>query len=223
MHLKFGHLFDVKIDKEGSFIVSISLISTLLSLAVSGLHSITLIFAFISFILVFFFRDPTRIMPKGENIIISPADGKIIDLNISKLPNELEISDDQDYYKIGIFLNIFDVHSQRIPISGNVELVQYFSGTFLNATSEKCSEENERNYILISHDSNKKILMCQIAGFLARRISCYNKVGDSVYCGEKCGFIKFGSKVDIYIPANCAIKVSLGQSMIAGETILATL
>ena len=165
-----------------------------------------------------FFRDPERKSPEGDNLILSPADGKIISI--------IETYDDEylksDCYKISIFMSPFNVHVNRIPISGRIEYLKYYPGKYLVAFEEKSSVNNERMSIGVNSKFGK-IKFVQIAGFIARRIVTDLKIDQDVKAGERFGMIKFGSRVDVFLPKNSKIKVNLRQKVYAGETILATI
>ena len=172
---------------------------------------------FISIILLlftfYFFRDPERTVPIGEDILVSPADGIIT--NITELKEGKK-----NYTKVSIFLSVFNVHIQRLPISGEISKIDYFEGKFINATLDKASEENERLKLTIK-SGNNKIHVTQIAGLIARRIICNVKLKDKINQGDRYGIIKFGSRVDIEFPHNFNLFVNIGQQCIGGETIIA--
>ena len=168
---------------------------------------ILLIFTF------YFFRDPERVVPIGNDILVSPADGLIT--NITKIKEGKKL-----YTKVSIFLSIFNVHIQRLPISGEVTKVDYIEGKFINATLDKASDENERLKITIKNGNNL-IYVTQIAGLIARRIVNYVKPNEKINQGERYGIIKFGSRVDIEFPNNFKLLVNEGQQCIGGETIIA--
>ncbi|MDA8668889.1 phosphatidylserine decarboxylase family protein [Alphaproteobacteria bacterium] len=168
---------------------------------------ILLIFTF------YFFRDPERVVPLGDDILVSPADGLITNISETK-------EGKKTYTKVSIFLSIFNVHIQRLPISGTIAKVDYIEGKFINATLDKASDENERLKITIKN-SNNLIYVTQIAGLIARRIINYVKSDQSVNQGERYGIIKFGSRVDIEFPNNFKLLVNEGQQCIGGETIIA--
>jgi phosphatidylserine decarboxylase len=163
-----------------------------------------------------FFRDPERKTPEGKNLVISPADGKVISIIKTFDPEYLQTN----CYRIAIFMSPLNVHVNRIPISGNVEYLKYYPGKYLVAFEEKSSENNERMSVGIKSDYGK-IRFTQIAGFIARRIVNELKEGMEVKAGERFGMIKFGSRVDLYLPLNAQIKVKENQKVYAGETILA--
>ena len=170
----------------------------------------------------YFFRNPQRITPLGDGLVISPADGIITRIEESIPPNELKWKKEV-HTRISIFLNIFDVHVNRIPVDGIIKKIHYHPGKFFNAALDKASDHNERNFILIETPQHKEILVIQIAGFIARRILCDVHKGDTVRSGQVFGMIRFGSRVDIYLPRGVHPQVVKGQRMIGGETILADL
>lgn len=171
------------------------------------LSLILLIFSF------YFFRDPERVVPIGDDILVSPADGLIT--NITEIKEGKKT-----YIKVSIFLSIFNVHIQRLPISGEVNKVDYIEGKFINATLDKASDENERLKITIKNGNNL-IYVTQIAGLIARRIVNYVKPNENINQGERYGIIKFGSRVDIEFPNSFKLLVNEGQQCIGGETIIA--
>jgi phosphatidylserine decarboxylase len=170
-----------------------------------------------------FFRDPIRTTPRGENYIVSPADGLITMIVNGPPPPQLsgaDALDGADYTRVSIFMSVFDVHINRAPISGRVKRVAYVPGKFVNADLDKASEDNERQYLLIENSDGLKVGFTQIAGLVARRILAFVREGDMVEAGQRIGLIRFGSRVDVYLPAGAAPRVLLGQRAIAGETIL---
>ena len=175
----------------------------------------TLFVVFLIFLIFtcYFFRDPERVVPLGDDILTSPADGLITNISEIKIGNK-------KYTKVSVFLSIFNVHIQRIPISGEITKVDYFEGKFINATLDKASEENERLKLTIK-SKNNLIHVTQIAGLIARRIICNVKPKDKINQGDRYGIIKFGSRVDIEFPENFDLLVSVGQQCIGGETIIA--
>jgi phosphatidylserine decarboxylase len=164
----------------------------------------------------YFFRDPARISPAGDHLILSPADGKIVLVGNAKEQDFLGSESTQ----ISIFLSPLDVHINRVPISGKVRYFKYVKGDYLVAFHDKASEKNERTIIGIEN-GNFRILMRQVAGFIARRIVCSLKVDDDVIAGERFGMIKFGSRVDVLIPTQAEVKVGVNDRVVAGETVLA--
>lgn len=171
---------------------------------------------------VYFFRDPDRVTPLREGLIVSPADGIVQKIVKCVAPPELELGADERT-RISIFLNVFDVHVNRIPIEGSISVLHYHAGKFFNAALDKASEDNERQLIKITTPDSLTLGVVQIAGLLARRILCNLKEGQSVKTGERFGMIRFGSRVDLYLPADAVPLVIEGQRAIGGETILADL
>ena len=169
----------------------------------------------------YFFRDPERVKPDKNNILLSPADGKILFVGKSKSPDNLSDNQSKEMQKISIFMNVFDVHINRIPISGKISWLKYVPGIFLNASLDKSSEDNERMIIKIEYSKNKYVYVVQIAGLIARRIKCDLSENQSVEIGDRFGLIRFGSRVDLYFPNDFDPLVYKGQTSIAGETILA--
>jgi len=164
-----------------------------------------------------FFRDPQRIVPLGKDLVISPADGRIVVVEKAHDPYA-----NREALKISVFMNVFNVHSNRCAVSGLIKQVTYFPGKFFNASIDKASTENERNAVVI--DANGKIVtLVQIAGLVARRILCYIHVNDRVKRGERYGFIRFGSRVDVYLPLEAEPLVSVGEKVFATNTALARL
>jgi len=178
-----------------------------------------------------FFRDPVRVVPKGGGLIIAPADGLVSLIREVEPPRELQVEDGSGSPRLGsapvtrisIFMSVFDVHINRAPIGGTVRRVVYIPGKFLNADLDKASEENERQHLLIEAADGTVIGFTQIAGLVARRIVPFVKPGDIIAAGQRIGLIRFGSRVDVYLPAGTDAKVILGQKIVAGETILGEL
>ena len=171
-----------------------------------------------------FFRDPVRTTPRGENFIVAPADGLIT--MIARVPPPPELRGPEglaegDYTRVSIFMSVFDVHINRSPITGRVKRIAYVPGKFINADLDKASEDNERQHFLVEGSDGLRIGFTQIAGLVARRILSFVKEGDAVEAGQRVGLIRFGSRVDVYLPAGTAPRVILGQRSIAGETVLA--
>jgi phosphatidylserine decarboxylase len=171
-----------------------------------------------------FFRDPIRTTPKGEGLIVAPADGLITMIASVPPPREMAGEDglaEGTYTRVSIFMSVFDVHINRTPIAGEIKRVVYISGKFLNADLDKASEDNERQHILVEGMGGLRIGFTQIAGLVARRIVPWVKPGDFVATGQRVGLIRFGSRVDVFLPEGTAPQVILGQRTIAGETIIA--
>ncbi len=172
-----------------------------------------LIFLILLIFTFYFFRDPERVIPLGEDILVSPADGLITNITEFK-------EGKKNYTKVSIFLSVFNVHIQRLPVSGEITKIDYIEGKFINATLDKASEDNERLRLTLKSGSNN-IYVTQIAGLIARRIICYLKVNERVNQGDRYGIIKFGSRVDIEFPNSYNLMVNVGQQCIGGETIIA--
>ena len=176
-----------------------------------------------------FFRDPRRVTPLGENLLVAPADGLITLIKQIEPPRELVSNDGTGHpglpegpvTRVSIFMSVFDVHINRTPIAGTVARVVYIPGKFLSADLDKASEENERQHILIERGDGRSIGFTQIAGLVARRIVPFVKPGDVLTSGQRVGLIRFGSRVDVYLPAGTEPKVLVGQRVVAGETVLA--
>lgn len=171
-----------------------------------------------------FFRDPIRTTPRGDKLVVSPADGLITMIARVPPPPELRGPEglaDGDYTRVSIFMSVFDVHINRAPISGRVKRVAYVPGKFVNADLDKASEDNERQYLLIEGSDGVRIGFTQIAGLVARRILTFVREGDMVDIGQRVGLIRFGSRVDVYLPSGTSPRVLLGQRAVAGETVLA--
>lgn len=161
-----------------------------------------------------FFRDPERAIPQEPQVVVSPGDGKVVEI-----VEEQDPLLDAPYRRISIFLNVFDVHVQRTPVEGRIEQIKYNKGKFLNAASHKASFDNEQNAIIIDTGQHK-ILVKQIAGLIARRIVCWAKEGDNYSLGQRYGLIRFGSRVDLFLPLNATLKVSLGDRVSGGSSII---
>lgn len=172
-----------------------------------------------------FFRDPVRTTPSDPNLIVAPADGLVT--MIKQVPTPVELGGEGglmgEYTRVSIFMSVFDVHINRSPIAGTVRRIAYVPGKFLNADLDKASEDNERQHFLVEREDGVRIGFTQIAGLVARRIMSFVKEGDRVAAGERIGLIRFGSRVDVYLPAGTGSQVLLGQRTIAGETVLGEL
>lgn len=171
-----------------------------------------------------FFRDPIRVTPRGEGLIVSPADGLVTMIERVPLPREMagpQALGSKPLVRVSIFMSVFDVHINRTPVSGTVRHVIYVSGKFLNADFDKASEENERQHIIVEDRNGVRVGFTQIAGLVARRIVSFVKAGDMVVAGQRIGLIRFGSRVDVFVPEGHGCQVALGQRAIAGETVIA--
>jgi phosphatidylserine decarboxylase len=170
--------------------------------------------------IAYFFRDPWRVTPRREGLLISPADGTVVSLAPVPPPAELEMGEDP-VVRIGIFLDIFDVHVTRVPIGGRVAALRYTKGRFIDASREEASRQNERMAIRIAPPEGPEIAFVQVAGLIARRIVCDLREGQQVAVGQRMGIIRFGSRVDIYCPPPYVPMVIAGQRMVGGETVIA--
>jgi len=194
------------------FIIPLVIITVILALTpllwLAGVSGLLMLFV------LNFFRDPERTIPNEEGVIVSPGDGKVVEI-----VEEKDALLDEPYRRISIFLNVFNVHVQRTPVAGRIERIKYNKGKFLNAASHKASLENEQNAMII-HTGKEKVLVKQIAGLIARRIVCWAKEGDNYSLGKRYGLIRFGSRVDLFLPLNAEIKVSLGDHVSGGSSII---
>ena len=169
----------------------------------------------------YFFRDPPRVTPLREGLVVSPADGRVNLITTAVPPAELNLPP-EPMTRISVFMNVFDCHVNRSPVTGRIVQILYTPGLFLNAELDKASEDNERNALVIE-TAGTKIGVVQIAGLVARRIVSFVKIGDHLSTGERFGLIRFGSRLDIFVPLNAQVLVGLGQNAVAGETVLADL
>ena len=170
----------------------------------------------------YFFRDPERVVPNEDGIMVSPADGIVSLLEPAVPPSELGLGS-EPMTRVSVFMSVFNCHVNRIPAAGRITTVAYHHGKFLNASLDKASEQNERNGITVELSDGRQYGVVQIAGLVARRIMCWSKEGSDMQRGERFGLIRFGSRLDIYLPSGAESTVQIGQTMIAGETIIARL
>ena len=216
---KFKKLISI-IHREGWKFSAISLFVSLILLVIWPLLS------FVSFLTTFFilwfFRDPERNTPITEGKIISPADGKVCLIDLSVPPKELQYGTGE-MQRVCIFMNVFNVHINRVPVKGEIKKIIYKEGSFFNASLDKASEKNERNSIIIKTENGIEIVVVQIAGLIARRILSFVSNGDKLNSGERFGLIRFGSRVDVYLPKTFKPEVNIGDKTIAGETIIGSL
>jgi len=168
----------------------------------------------------YFFRDPKRAVPENAGLLVSPADGVVSLIERAVPPDELGMGPEA-LVRVSVFMSVFNCHVNRAPIAGKVTAVAYRPGKFFNASLDKASEENERNALAIDLADGRRIAVVQIAGLVARRIVCWKKPGDSVRTGERFGLIRFGSRLDVYLPEGVHPQVALGQTMVAGESVIA--
>ncbi len=205
----------VSVALEGIPYIIISAFTTLI-FAIMGCWPVALLGLGVTCFVGHFFRDPERVGPENAEAVASPADGKVI-----KVTREADPVTGEQRQVIAIFMNVFNVHVNRMPVSGKVELVRYIPGKFFNASFDKASEDNERNIVVVTGKGNQRFTMVQIAGLIARRIVCWAEPADKLKRGERFGLIKFGSRVDLYMPDGYVPLVSVGQKVVAGETPLA--
>ncbi|MBL0725397.1 MAG: phosphatidylserine decarboxylase family protein [Alphaproteobacteria bacterium] len=195
---------------------------SILLLAITGLSFTTLLATSITLCLCGFFRNPCRVTPEEEGLVVSPADGIVTAIDITSPLPTMGLGDEK-MLKVTIFLSVFNVHINRIPIDGKVLKVVYTKGKFEHAGKPKATDHNEHNIVAIETKSGKKMSVVQIAGFVARRIICNINEDDFCTTGESYGIIKFGSRVDLFLPKECKSLVKIGQTMIGGETIISKL
>lgn len=205
----------IPVAREGLPFIIIALVVTVVAWFV-GLSLLFGLFLILTVFVVSFFRDPEREIPEDTNSIISPADGKVI--KVEKVYEDRILRD--DVIKISIFMTVFNVHVNRVPASGRVLSVLYNPGKFLSANLDKASLENEQNAILLETPSGKRMVFNQIAGLVARRIVCYAKEGMDLTRGERFGLIRFGSRLDVYLPTDCRVTVKVDDKVSAGSSIL---
>ena len=206
-----------KLHKEGYRFVAISGVITFILLLIS--NALGLISFVIAVWVYYFFRDPERFPINDDNYLVSPADGKITQIIETNGPQELGL-EGKKYTRISVFMDVLCCHVNRIPNSSKVEEIFYKPGKYINATLDKASEDNERNYVKLKNSAGDETILVQIAGMIARRIVCDVKVGDEMKQGDRFGIIRFGSKVDIYFE-NYELLVKKNQNTVAGETLLA--
>jgi phosphatidylserine decarboxylase len=200
--------------REGWPFVALALIAALAVHVLAGFWWSLPLWLVLLFV-VQFFRDPPREIPTQANAVLSPADGRIVKVERTRDPYT-----DRDTLLISVFMNVFNVHSNRAPVDGTVERIDYQTGKFINADLDKASTENERNAMVVRLDG-ERITVVQVAGLIARRILCYVKAGDRLARGQRYGFIRFGSRVDVYLPLSARPRVAVGDVVAATSTILA--
>jgi phosphatidylserine decarboxylase len=204
---------DSIIAHEGYPFIIVALIVTVF-LAFSGIFWLFCLLTLITFFIIWFFRNPERHFQEEEKVVISPADGKVIKVEDIEMQGAIA----GKLKKISIFMNVFSVHVNRAPCAGKIEAINYHKGKFFSANLDKASLDNERNDINIRTENGSSIWAVQIAGLIARRIVCWVKLGDTVKKGERIGLIRFGSRVDVYLPADSRLVVKIGEKVRAGET-----
>ena len=213
----FNSIFP-KIHKEGYKFLAISILITFVILFFS--QFLGAIFIVITIWVYYFFRDPERYSINDDKYLVSPADGLVTGISEKSGPEELRL-ENTSYTRVSVFMNVFNCHVNRVPSSGKVEEIFYKPGKFLNASLDKASEENERNYFKIKMLNGEEIIIVQIAGLIARRIVCEVEQGQDLKQGDRIGMIRFGSRVDIFFK-NKKILAKLGQNVVAGESLLAS-
>ena len=207
-----------KIHKEGYKFLAISILATFIVLLFSKFLGFLLILTTIW--VYYFFRDPERYPINDDSYLVSPADGLITDISERSGPEELRL-ENTTFTRVSVFMNVFNCHVNRIPSAGQIDEIYYKPGKFLNASLDKASEENERNYFKIKLTNGEEIVLVQIAGLIARRIVCEVEQGQNLKQGERIGMIRFGSRVDIYFK-NKKVLAKLGQNVISGESLIAS-
>ena len=195
------------------FVISVSVYPFFITLSVIGFM--------VTIFTLWFFRDPERNTPQDSNLIISSADGKVCLIDEAYPPEELPI-EPQKMKRICVFMNVFNVHVNRSPVQGNVDHIVYKEGKFLNASLDKASDKNERNSLVLNTQNGTKIIVVQIAGLIARRILGFISLNHNLDQGERFGLIRFGSRVDIYMPIDAILKCKVGDKVVAGESTLAS-
>lgn len=207
----------VPIHKEGyRFIAIFFVVSAVLGMLWEPLFWIGLI---LTAWCAYFFRDPVRVTPQDDDLVISPADGRVSSVQMMVPPADLNLGSDP-MLRISVFMNVFNCHVNRAPMAGRITGISYREGSFLNAELDKASDENERNGLTI-HTAHGEIGVVQIAGLVARRILCWARPLDQIATGERFGLIRFGSRLDVYLPATAEPRVIVGQTAVAGETVIA--
>jgi phosphatidylserine decarboxylase len=211
--MNYPHPF---IAREGWPFLAIAVVAAALVAAYNVVWSIP--FWIVALFVLQFFRDPAREVPGDAMTVVSPADGRIVAVEKAHDPYL-----DREAIKVSVFMNVFNVHSNRAPVDGEVKQIWYHAGSFVNAALDKASTENERNALWIRADAGADVTCVQVAGLIARRILCYARSGDKMRRGQRYGFIRFGSRVDVYLPGSARIRAALGDKVYAASTILASL
>jgi phosphatidylserine decarboxylase len=206
------------IAREGWVLIGGSFLLAALWTSFAGFGFVAALLWILFLLVTQFFRDPPRTAPTLPDVVLSPADGQIV-----KVEKTIDPFTNKDAILISVFMNIFNVHCQRSPVEGTVEDVQYYPGKFLNADLDKASTENERNAVVMRLKDGQAITVVQVAGLVARRILCYVQKGDELSRGERYGFIRFGSRLDVYLPTDAEPCVTIGEKVLGTETILAKL
>ena len=209
------HKPSIGLSLEGLPFIFLTTVATL-TFAVLGCWFMAALLLVALFFVLNFFRDPERVIPQEPGLAVSPADGKVIKVETMRDPMTGE-----DRTTVCVFMNVFSVHVNRVPVEGRISRISYFGGKFINASFDKASTDNERNAVLVEDLDGKTWTVVQIAGLIARRIICWGEEGDSLKRGQRFGLIKFGSRVDLYLPAGYEPSVRIGEKVFAGQSILA--
>jgi phosphatidylserine decarboxylase len=205
------------IAREGWLYTTLAVVVAVIVTALFGWWSLP--FWIIAVFVLQFFRDPAREIPQGEGLVLCPADGRVI--VVGKAPDPYR--NNAESLKISVFMNVFNVHSNRSPVDAVVHRIDYAAGLFVNASFDKASTDNERNAMVMEMADGTQLSCVQVAGLIARRILCYAKAGDRLARGQRYGFIRFGSRVDVYLPPDARPRVAIGDKVSASSTILAEL
>ena len=203
------------IAREGWPFVTGTFVAALLASALLPFWA-ALFFWLIFIFVLQFFRDPPREIPQQAGVVLSPADGRVVAVEKTHDPYA-----NREALKISVFMNVFNVHSNRVPVDGTISEIRYFPGKFFNADLDKASLENERNALIISTADDQMVTCVQVAGLIARRILCYVKTGDTLQRGQRYGFIRFGSRVDIYLPPDAKPRTAIGEKIYASSSVIA--
>ena len=209
------HKPSIGLSLEGMPFIFLTAIATL-TFAILDCWFMATVLLVVLFLVLNFFRDPERVVPQEPGVAVSPADGKVVKVQAMRDPLTGE-----DRTAVCVFMNVFNVHVNRMPVAGRVGRISYFGGKFLNASLDKASEDNERNALLIEDEGGRTWTVVQIAGLIARRIICWAEEGDSLARGQRFGLIKFGSRVDLYLPSDYESAVRVGDKVFAGQSVLA--
>lgn len=186
---------------------------------VGGLWPVSAFFWLVTAYILYFFRNPERLPPVGSAMVAAPADGKVIYTGEALEAEFLK----EKMRKVSIFMNLFNVHVNRVPVDGTVRNIKYRKGRFIAASEDRASEENEHNALLLETQAGQKLVMVQVAGLIARRIVCYPTIGAFILRGQRMGLIRFGSRVDLYVPLTAEVMVKVGEKVVGGETVVARL
>jgi phosphatidylserine decarboxylase len=208
----------VPIVKEGLPFLLIAVVAAF-AFWLGGLWPLSVLFAGLSVFIAYFFRNPERLAPVGANLVCSPADGKVIFIGPAKENEFIK----EEMQKVSIFMSLWNVHVNRVPIDATVKNMKHHRGQFMAAFEDRASEENERNCMLLETGKGTQLVLVQVAGLVARRIVCYPPIGSFLLKGQRFGLIRFGSRCDMYFPKNAKILVKMGDKVLGGETLLAEL